>query len=66
MPIAFADKLVAMLAGLGPAHVEPLPPAERRRLADQCRRVIGLVEPQQEHQPKAGVLSDLRHGQRDE
>lgn len=40
MPIDLTDKIVALLVALGPDDVEALPPAERRGLADQCRRVV--------------------------
>ena len=39
MPIALTDKIVALLCSLTDQQIEELPPAERRRLEDQCLRV---------------------------
>jgi len=58
MPIALADRVVALLVSLAPNDIERLPPVERRRLADQCRHVAKLAEG--EPQPKNGILSELR------
>jgi hypothetical protein len=67
MPIDLTDKIVALLVALGPEHVEALPPAERRRLADQCRRVVNLAEPVPgKNAGRHGVLGDLDRGQRSE
>lgn len=63
MPITVVDRAVALLVSLSPDDIASLPPAERRRVADECRRVAGMAEPREA--PKAGVLADLRHG-RDE
>ena len=57
MPIAIADKIVALLASLSDEDIQALPQAERRRLADQCRHVTSRAERQE---PKAGVLAQLR------
>jgi hypothetical protein len=65
MPIAIADKIVALIGHLSPADIEALPPAERRRLADQCRHVAKLAE-EGKPQPKAGILGELRNSGRGE
>jgi hypothetical protein len=65
MPIDITDKIVALLVALGRDDVEALPPAERRRLADQCRRVVNLAEPGN-GASRHGVLGDLDRGQRSE
>jgi hypothetical protein len=61
--VHIADKAVALLTALGPADLERIPPAERRRLADICRRVADLAEPRPAP-PTAGVLASLRNGER--
>ena len=67
MPIDLTDKIVALLVALGRDDVEALPPAERRRLADQCRRVVNLAEPGPNRGGRRnGVLGDLDQGQRGE
>jgi hypothetical protein len=60
------DRTAAMLEALTAADIAELPPAERRRFADICRRCAGLAEPRGANPPKAGVLSDLQQGQRGE
>lgn len=62
MPIAITDKIVALLVSLSDADLEALPPAERRRLADQCRHVAKRAE---RKAPETGVLADLRHGRQE-
>jgi hypothetical protein len=67
MPIDLTDKIVALLVALGRDDVEALPPAERRRLADQCRRVVNFAEPAPGNAAsRRGVLGDLDRGQRSE
>jgi hypothetical protein len=65
MPITLADRAVAALAAVGRQQLQDLPPAERRRLADECRRVIALAEPRPDA-PKAGLLAELHQGVRAE
>jgi hypothetical protein len=55
------DRLEALLAAVGPADVAALSPAERRRLANGCRRVALLAVPEPE-KPTAGVLGELKDG----
>lgn len=64
MPIAITDRIVALIGHLSRDDIEALPPAERRRLADQCRHLAKLADGQP--QPKAGLLSDLQTRPRDE
>jgi hypothetical protein len=59
MPIAITDRIVALLVTLRDEDLAALPPAERRRLADQCRHVASRADRQE---PKAGVLAQLRQG----
>jgi len=56
MPITTIDRIIALLASLSPEQVADLPPAERRRLADVCRRAATLAEPRADT-PPAGVLA---------
>jgi hypothetical protein len=58
MPITNIDRLEALLAAVGRADVAVLSPAERRRLADGCKRVAALAEPHEA--PRSGVLADLK------
>jgi hypothetical protein len=68
MPVTNVDRLEAMLATVGQADVAALSPAERRRLADGCRRVALLATPEATDEPKAaeaeGVLDRLKRGER--
>jgi epoxyqueuosine reductase QueG len=60
MPIPTADKIVALLVALSPAAVEALPPGERRRLAEYCRRAAEMAA--RADAPRQGVLAALREG----
>ena len=59
MPIALIDKAVAALSVLNLDHLENVPPAERRRLADICKHVAALAEPKAER-PRSGILAALQ------
>jgi hypothetical protein len=59
------DKVTALLAGLDAAELDRLPPARRQRFAELCHHWAQLAERRRE-EPKSGVLSDLRRGQRQE
>ena len=61
MSINHADKIVALLAGLKPSDIQALPPAERRRFADWCRRAADLADPPPKA-PSSGVLAQLGNG----
>ena len=56
--ITVVDRAVALLVSLRPDDIASLPPAERRRVADECRRVASMAEPRNGATPKAGVLAD--------
>lgn len=64
MPITTTDRIVALIGYLSREDIEALPPAERRRLADQCRHVAKLADAQP--QPQRGLLSALQRRPRDE
>jgi hypothetical protein len=64
MPIALTDRIVALLVSLTDEQVEELPPAERRRLEDQCLRVAILCAPVAK--VPSGVLEALGRRPRDE
>jgi hypothetical protein len=49
MPVTNVDRLEALLAAVCRSDLEVLSPAERRRLADGCRRVAHLAEPEAGH-----------------
>jgi hypothetical protein len=61
--MTIATKVAALLVTIRRQDVEALTPVERRRFADLCRYVARLAEPQSAP-PKAGVLYDLKAGQR--
>jgi hypothetical protein len=61
MPLTRVDRTVALLINLSRADIEALPPLERRRLAEQCKRIVDMAEPKPKPQ---GVLGDLGNGAR--
>jgi len=63
MPIDLTDKIVALFAALSNDDIDALPPVQRRRLAEQCRRVADRAESDAKR-PEAGVLGDLKRGAR--
>jgi hypothetical protein len=65
MPLRLTDRIVALLVSLTDDQIEELPPAERRRLEDQCLRVAVRCAPIAEL-PKSGVLGALGRRPRDE
>ena len=62
MPVTVTDKIVALLASLTNQQIEDLPPAERRRLADQCLEVAHRAHKAGRTGARAGVLLDLSRG----
>ena len=58
MPIGVVDKTVALLISLTDQQIEALPPAERRRLENECLRVAVLCAPVPD-KPASGVLVEL-------
>ena len=63
--MTIATKVAALLGTIRKEDVEALPPVERRRFADLCRHVARLAEPQSVRQ-SAGVLYELKAGNRDD
>ena len=57
------DYATAWLEAVGNRHLEEMRPADRQRLADQCRRVLRLCD--RVDAPRAGVLAELRDGRPD-
>jgi transcriptional regulator with XRE-family HTH domain len=43
VPVALAERAIALLGCMSPEDIEQLPPDERRRLAEQCRRIAELA-----------------------
>jgi hypothetical protein len=67
LPVCVAARIAALLDGLTLAQLELLPPVERHRFAELCRHWHELADrPATSPAPEAGVLSDLRNGQRPE
>jgi len=65
--MSLASKIAALLTGLTRNQVQAMPPVERQQLADQCRRITALADPQpQGGMLKGGVPADLQARQRDE
>jgi hypothetical protein len=64
MPIAVAAKVSAMLDGLSLQQLNELSPAERRRFAELCFHWSRLADRPRGEEAKAGVLSELRRGER--
>jgi hypothetical protein len=61
------DKITALLDGLDSMELDRLPPARRQKFSELCYHWHKLAERRQEpEQPRSGVLSDLRRGQRQE
>jgi hypothetical protein len=59
------ERIDALLAGITKADIEAMEPAVRRRLAKALRRLADLADPPAKpEEPKAGVLADLKDGQR--
>jgi hypothetical protein len=59
------DKVTALLAGLDAAELDRLPPARRQKFSELCRHWHQLAELRKD-QPKSGVLSKLKDGERSE
>ena len=60
------SKIAALFEVLTIAEVEATPPALRRRFAQHARYWAEIADPQKPPTPKAGVLADLKQGQRSE
>jgi hypothetical protein len=59
------DKVIAFLDILDSAELDLLPPAHRQKFAALCHQWRQLADHRRE-QSKAGVLADLKDGQRSE
>ena len=57
------QKIEALLVAITRAEIDALPAAKRQRFAQLCRHLADLAEAKAPP-PKAGVLSDLRNGNR--
>jgi hypothetical protein len=60
--VSVAEKVAALFNALTSDEVQALPPAQRRRFADQCRHWADVAERPQGTAPSAGVLFDLGAG----
>jgi hypothetical protein len=60
--VSVAEKVAALFAVLTREEVDAMPPAERRRFADQCRHWAEIAERPQATAPSTGVLFDLGAG----
>lgn len=65
--MSVADKIAALFNVLTREEVDAMPPAARRRFADLCRHWGDFAEirPRQ-HEPRSGVLAELKRGLRDD
>jgi hypothetical protein len=60
-----ADKIAALLDGLSREDLDRLPPARRQKFAALCHHWAQLAE-RPPKEPKAGILSSLKNGDRAE
>jgi hypothetical protein len=61
------SKVIALLEGLSLADLDAAAPVHRRKFSDLCRHWHQLAERRQKQkQPKAGILSKLKDGERSE
>lgn len=61
-----ADRIIAFLDGLNSEELERLPPARLRRFSELCFHWHQLAERRLKGEPKTGVLSRLKNGERSE
>jgi hypothetical protein len=68
MSLPAAEKVFALLHAVTAEEVQDMPPAIRKQLAAQCRRVANIAEPPVATLPrkphKSGVLYLLNNGDR--
>lgn len=68
--MSIATKVAALLVAVRRQDIEELSPAERQRLANLCRYVASLAEPQAQVSvpaaARSGVLDGLKSGRRAE
>jgi hypothetical protein len=62
--MSIATKVAALLVAVRKQDIEDLTPAERQRLANLCRYVASLAEPQVGVPPRADMLYGLKSGRR--
>jgi hypothetical protein len=58
------EKIDALMAGVTRADIQRMPPAHRQRLAHVLRYIADLADPPKANGPNAGVLAELKDGQR--
>ena len=69
-----ASRIITLMSGLTSFQVRAMPPLERMRLAQECRRLLLAADPLlvpprtptevAPKQPCSGILADLRDGDR--
>jgi hypothetical protein len=65
--MSVADKIAALFGALTREEVDAMPPAQRRRFADQCRHWADFAEIKPGAlAPRSGVLADLKRGWRND
>ena len=65
--MSVADKIAALFHVLTREEVDAMPPAQRRRFADQCRHWADFADIRPRAAvPKSGVLADLKRGLRND
>jgi hypothetical protein len=64
--MSIATKVAALLVAVRRQDIDELSPAERERLANLCRYVASLAEPQINASPRTGDLYNLKTGRRAE
>ena len=62
--VTVIDKIDALLVGMTRNDIEAMRPELRRRLARALRRVADIADAPKAEAPGAGVLADLKYGQR--
>lgn len=68
------SRLITWLSGVSAISIRALPPVERLRLANECRRILLAADPPVmpprvpstaiPRRPRSGVLADLADGER--
>jgi hypothetical protein len=72
--MSLANRIITMMTGLTDYQVRGLPPFERARLANECRRLLRAADPPvlpprvptdaTPRRPRSGVLALLEDGER--
>jgi hypothetical protein len=68
------SRLITLMSGIGEIAIRALPPFERLRLANECRRLLRAADPPvlppraatdtMTRRPRSGVLARLEDGER--